>query len=376
MIKKIGYNLLKGVGLLIAIVLIVGVVFVNTSPEFGGEYGIEKVAEYKKTGHFDGEVFLNLEETSLDMSFKNVVKMLGEFMDGVPNSRPNFELPVLKVDSMALENNTNSQLIWFGHSAFLLQLEGMNILLDPMFGDVPAPSPYLGQKRYSSTLPISIEKLPVIDAIVISHDHYDHLDYGSIKKLMDKTKMFYVPLGVGAHFIEWGVDPSQIVEMSWWETSTLGDVSFSFTPSRHFSGRGITNRNSTLWGSWVITGKKENLFFSGDGGYGAHFKEIGNRFGPFDLAMVECGQYNEKWKMIHMMPEQSAQAGVDVRAKTIMPIHWGAFTLAMHSWTDPVERITAKSLELGIPVITPKIGEQVHLKKLSKSEYQSKWWMN
>ncbi|MGB1004826.1 MAG: MBL fold metallo-hydrolase, partial [Salibacteraceae bacterium] len=201
-------------------------------------------------------------------------------------------------------------------------------------------------------------------------------DYGSIQKLKSKTNMFFVPLGVGAHFMEWGINESQITEMNWWETNRLDNMEFSFTPSRHFSGRGLTDRNTTLWGSWVIKGKNENLFFSGDGGYGPHFKKIGEKFGPFDLALIECGQYNEKWSQIHMMPEQSAQAGLDLKAMFIMPIHWGAFTLAMHSWTDPVIRIKVKAEELGIPIITPKIGGQIEIKALDNPKYQKEWWVN
>jgi L-ascorbate metabolism protein UlaG (beta-lactamase superfamily) len=233
----------------------------------------------------------------------------------------------------------------------------------------------LGNPRFFKELPIEIEELPVIDMILFSHDHYDHLDYGSVKKLAGKTKQFAVPLGVGAHLEAWGIEKARITELDWWEDFKVQDISLIFTPSRHFSGRGLNNRFSTLWGSWVIIGKEEKLFFSGDGGYGPHFQEIGNRFGPFDFAMLECGQYKENWKEIHMMPEETALAALDLKAKEFMPIHWGAFSLAMHSWTDPVERVLAKSQELGLKIRVPKIGSMIEIKEESQPELYP-WWIN
>lgn len=376
MFKRIVLFGLKIIGIFVLLIIVVGALFVNTSPEFGGKPSKAQIAKYEMSGHYNDGVFENLMPTSLDMDFDKVTELLSEFMEGIPNARPDYELPMNHLDSLELVQQGESNIIWFGHSAFLLQMDGKNILLDPMFGDVPAPHPWLGQKRYSSTLPISIEKMPKIDAVIISHDHYDHLDYGSIEKLKGKTDRFFVPYGVAAHFIEWGIEESRIVEMNWWEDKDWNDLKISLVPSRHFSGRGIADRNSTLWGAWVIEGQSKKIFFSGDGGYGAHFKEIGEKYGPFDLGLMECGQYNEKWDQIHMMPEQSAQAGLDIKAKVIMPIHWGAFTLALHSWTDPVERITKKAKELGIPVITPIMGDQVNLNKLYSTAYSNPWWMN
>ena len=369
-LKMIGITIAAAITLLV----IVGVLFVNFSPEFGGKSSPEKMESFKKTGHFEEGIFVNLIETNLDMSFGKMVSTMQQMIKGSPNKRPTFDIPVQHVDSMTLVQNTKTELIWFGHSAFLLQMEGMNILIDPMFGDVPAPHPFLGQSRYGKSLPISIEKLPQIDAIIISHDHYDHLDYGSIQKLKGKTKMFYVPLGVGAHFESWGIDKSAIVELDWWGDVSLNNLKFTFAPSRHFSGRGLTDRNTTLWGSWIITSEKENIYFSGDGGYGPHFKEIGEKYGPFDLAMLECGQYNDNWSEIHMKPEESAQAGKDVNAKKIMPIHWGAFTLSLHTWTDPVERIIKKANELNVDVITPIIGEPIFIGK-DAPDYHQQWWI-
>jgi L-ascorbate metabolism protein UlaG (beta-lactamase superfamily) len=375
MVKKILKLMGITIGVVIIALVVIGFVFINVSKEFGGKPTKEQLTTYNESGHYiqKDNQFENLVETSMDMGFKSIVGTMIEFIKGNPNGRPTKELPLIKIDSLQVaENQTKTRLIWFGHSAFLLQLEGKNILLDPMLGDVPAPHPLLGGKRYTKELPIEIEKLPTIDAIIISHDHYDHLDYGTIQKLKSRTKAFYVPLGVGAHFVAWGVDPAIIHEMNWWDETKLENIQLAFTPSRHFSGRGLTDRNSTLWGSWVIAGKEDTLFFSGDSGYGDHFKAIGDKYGPFDFAMMECGQYNEKWAQIHMMPEQTAQAGLDVQAKVLMPIHWGAFTLALHDWTDPVVRVTAEAKKLNLEVIIPKIGESIWLEDLKVSN--SNWW--
>ena len=216
-----------------------------------------------------------------------------------------------------------------------------------------------------------MENLPHIDAIIISHDHYDHLDYPSIAALQSKTDVFMVPLGVGAHFEAWGVKKENIFEMDWWDEVVYKGLTFALAPSRHFSGRGFA-RNETLWGSWIIQSDDESIYFSGDGGYGPHFKEIGEKYGPFDLAMMECGQYNELWGQIHMMPEETAQSAIDVNAKKMMPIHWGMFQLALHSWTDPIERVSKKAKELNVPMIAPKVGEVFTLQTQGVAE----WWKN
>ena len=376
-IKKILRMLLLTIIGAVLLVTILVILFVNLSPEFGGKATDEDLKKYNQSAQFTDGLFKNSIPTTMDMDAKTMFGTMMDFIKGVPNSRPDFKLPVIPADSTEIvENAAQTKIMWFGHSAFLLQVDGKTILIDPMLGDVPAPHPLLGKKRYADSLPIAIEKLPVIDAIIISHDHYDHLDYGSIQKLMGKTNRFYVPLGVKAHFIAWGVPDKKIEELDWWDETSLGSIKLAFTPSRHFSGRGLTNRFSTLWGSWVITGEDDNIYFSGDGGYGPHFKEIGEKYGPFDFAMMECGQYNKNWKDIHMMPEETAQAAVDVQAKLMMPIHWGAFTLALHSWTDPIERVQKKATELRMPLIAPKIGEQVILDSTIENYVQENWWVN
>ncbi|MEL6650741.1 MAG: MBL fold metallo-hydrolase [Bacteroidota bacterium] len=296
------------------------------------------------------------------------------FLRSDPSRQPGEPQPIESITSETLAQNPDSvtRVSWFGHSAFLLQIDGVNLLLDPMLGKTPSPHPWMGTKRYTDQLPINIEDLPHIDAVLISHDHYDHLDYESIVKLRDKVDAFFVPLGVGAHFVRWGVPEEKITEHNWWEESQFEGLTLACTPARHFSGRGLTDRMTTLWSSWVIIGQQDTIYFSGDSSYGPHFKEIGEKYGPFDFAMMECGQYNKMWKDVHMMPEETAQAGVDVKAKLLMPIHWGAFTLALHSWTDPIERVSKKAKELGLTITTPKIGEPIFLRK--ESFPTEPWW--
>tara|TARA_R110001606_G_scaffold182906_1_gene329533 strand:- start:343 stop:1446 length:1104 start_codon:yes stop_codon:yes gene_type:complete len=348
--------------------------FVGFYPSFGGEVSKERQLEYAKSTQFKNGIFENTKPVNIDMSFSETLTMAKKFFfSKVENGSPKNDLTVHKIDSTNIAEYANStRFIWFGHSTFLLQMNQKNILIDPMFGEVPAPHSLLGGKRFSAELPIEVQQLPKIDAVILSHDHYDHLDYESITLLKDKVGTFYTPLGVGVHLEAWGVSKEKIIELDWWQEITFDDLKFVCTPARHFSGRKFNNRQSTLWSSWVIQSSTENIFFSGDSGYDSHFKAIGDKYGPFDFAMMECGQYDKMWPEIHMFPEETAQAAVDVRAKKMMPIHWGAFKLAMHSWTDPVERVTKKAQKLNIPLITPKIGTPFLLQE--KKIPNQHWW--
>lgn len=359
----------------IALIVIIAALFISFSPQFGGTHSDEDRLRYAASENFNSEKFVNLIPTSMDMSVRKMPGIMKEFMFPPADRSPDLPMEINRVDSIdVVTQGDRTSLLWFGHSAFLLNLDGKRILIDPMFGDVPAPLPFLGTKRYSDGLPIEIQKLPEIDFILISHDHYDHLDYGSIVKLKDKTAHFYVPMGLGAHLRAWGISDEKITEMKWWDETSASGLNLAFAPARHFSGRGVTDRNKTLWGSWIVKGSVDKIYFSGDGGYGPHFKEIGEKYGPFDFAMMECGQYNENWAQIHMMPEEAAQAALDVGAGKFMPIHWGAFTLALHSWTDPVERVTKKANELNANVVTPEIGEWIYLD--SDNQYSDPWWLD
>jgi len=358
----------------ILLLVIGGILFVNFYPSIGGSQSAEKIEIFKNSGHYENDVFVNQIHTSMDMGFGKFMTILKDWIFGVPNQSPETPLPVLKVDSVDIASRPDTlvRVTWFGHSAFLLEINGKNILLDPMLGDYTGPHRWLGPSRFSDGMPIEINQLPQIDAVIYSHDHYDHLDYNSVLKLKDKVKKFYVPLGVGSHLEAWGVEINKINELNWWDVILFDDLQFVCAPARHFSGRAILDRNTTMWASWIIKSENHTIYFSGDSGYGPHFKEIGEKYGPFDFAMLECGQYDKRWKSIHMLPEQTAQAAIDLKTKMAMPIHWGSFVLALHSWRDPVERVTQKAQELGVNVITPKIGEQISL--IETVIEDNNWW--
>ena len=361
---------------LITLLIIIGVLFINLSPQFGGVASKQQQELFSKSKHYKDGKFLNNGGVKMEMSLKDSFKAMWILFKSNSKAEPNKNIAVQKIDSITIANyNSKTRFIWFGHSTFLLQIKGKNLLIDPMFGNVPAPNPLLGNKRFSNKLPIEIEKLPSIDAVLITHDHYDHLDYESIQKLKDKVNIFYTPLGIGIHLLKWGVEKERIIELDWWQEIKFDELTIRCTPAQHFSGRGISDREKTLWCSWIIQSDDENLFFSGDSGYASHFKEIGDQYGPFDFAFMECGQYNNLWPLVHMLPEETAQAGLDIKAKKMMPIHWGAFKLASHSWTDPVERISKKAKELNVDLVIPKIGEIIEI-GLNDSKEIYPWWRN
>ena len=369
---KILKRIMIGILSVVGVITLVGVTFINVSPQFGAGSKDVSLDRIRKSPNFLNGAFKNSEKTLQNTGFK--WSTIPKFFNDGNNKIPAKELPIEKLTKSYFENEPKQpRITWFGHSATFIEMEGLNIFIDPMLGDVPAPSPFLGSKRFQKELPIAIDSLPKIDVVLISHDHYDHLDYGSIVKLKDKVDKFYVPLGIKAHLTSWGVDATKITEFDWWENINFKGVEFISAPARHFSGRGITNRNSTLWCSWVLKSDNSNIFFSGDSGYGKHFKEIGEKYGPFDFAMVECGQYNEQWSQIHMTPEETIQASIDVQSKLIMPIHWGSFKLALHTWDDPIIRATKKAKELNVKITTPKIGEAI---VLNGDKFPSEdWWV-
>jgi len=359
---------------IILIITLPLILFMALSPQFGGIASQQQKVQNNQSPQFRKGKFANINDEKVDMSGGNFLAMIKEQFKSHSNTSPEVQPTVFDIDSSDIANYKGDfRMFWFGHSTFLIQVDGKTLIIDPMFGQTASPVPF-GVKRFNKQMPIELDKLPKIDAILISHDHYDHLDYGSIQKLKDKTDQFYTPLGVGAHLEAWGVDKHRIKELDWWQSIRFDQLNLVCTPAQHFSGRGkwFSDQASTLWCSWIIQSSEKNIFFSGDSGYGAHFKAIGDKYGPFDMALMECGQYNELWKEIHMMPEETIQAGVDIGAKAVMPIHWGAFKLAMHEWTDPVVRASDKAKQENMPVITPQIGEGIVLN--GQLPVTSDWW--
>ncbi len=253
------------------------------------------------------------------------------------------------------------RITWLGHSTMLLEIDGARILTDPIWGERASPSTIVGPARFHEP-PYALDELGRIDAVIISHDHYDHLDYPTILELAETAVPFYAPLGVGAHLEMWGVPAERIHELEWWDRIRIpGDHSVDLvsTPSRHFSGRGPTNRNSTLWTSYAIVGPSHRLFFSGDSGITPQFTEIGDKLGPFDVAMMETGAFHPNWGDIHLGPNNAFDAAMMVRAKRVMPVHWGTFQLALHGWDEPVETLTLLAQAADVPLVTPRVGGSV-----------------
>ena len=376
MIKKSGLSLVSIIlTLCLTLTLIaiaVGYYWYSNAAVFGAPMTPAQQQPYTNSKNLAGTQFVNQTKTSTDQSFGFIVGALWDYITA-DDLAPERNIDVIAADLTQLNNvYDNTQLMWFGHSSFLLQTANQNLLFDPIFSDVAAPHPVLGSKRYSNKLPIEPENLPAIDAVVISHDHYDHLDYPSIMKIDAKVKHYYVPLGVGQHLLHWGIAPERISEMDWWQAADLNDIKLTLTPARHFSGRRLGNNNSTLWGGWMVEAQDQQLYFSGDSGYGPHFKKIGQRFGPIDMALLEASQYNIRWQAIHMLPNESVQAAKDLGARIMMPVHWGAFTLSLHPWDEPAEKTTLLAQQQDQLIVIPRIGELMQL--LDEPVIRQAWW--
>ncbi|MDF2535586.1 MAG: hypothetical protein K0R18_1745 [Bacillales bacterium] len=355
---------------LLAVFLFLTFIFVRHKklPQFGAKPTGEGLRRIKQSKNFHHGKFRNRTNTEITRKFK-VKSMLNFSADC--DATPKTPLPFKNSKSNDYSDNGAIKFTWFGHSAVLLEVNQMKILLDPMLTNIPAPIKNNLMKRFPTEQPIEIDKLPELDIVLISHDHYDHLDFKTIVQIKDKVKMFVVPLGVGAHLKRWGVIPSKIIEQDWWEERKVDCIQFIAAPSHHYSGRSVFDRNRTLWCSWIIKTNEFNIYFSGDSGYRSTFKEIGSKYGPFDLTFLECGQYHEERAEFHMLPEQTVQAHLDLKGKFLMPIHWGAFNLSKHSWYESAERITTAAEEHHVNLITPKLGEMVEI-GIDKSF--SRWW--
>lgn len=370
MIRKLFIRLFAGVLLFILVFSLGIMTFIKISPQFGSTPTGDHLDRISKSKNYSNSKFTNLIPTSMDLGFKSGATTMYDWFFKGKNRQPSEPLPTQFDGVNFHENDSISEIVWYGHSAISLKIDGKLILIDPMFGGAASPVPFM-TRRFEYSSPIDFESIQKVDAIILSHDHYDHLDYPSIMKLKDKVGHFYAPLGVGSHLIGWGVEESKITELDWWESVQLDHINLIAAPARHFSGRGLSDRNKTQWASWIIQGKYEQIYFSGDSGYGPHFKEIGEKYGPFDFAMMECGQYNKNWEAIHMMPEQTIQASLDLRASLMMPIHWSAFNLSLHTWTDPVERAVKAANLHDVNILTPQIGQRFSPGNIKESE---RWW--
>ncbi|MFD1256765.1 MBL fold metallo-hydrolase [Mucilaginibacter terrae] len=311
--------------------------------------------------------FQNMDgEDSSGVNRGNALKSIFNKPESVTPLAP---VPWVKTDVKKLAV-TSPTVVWFGHSSVLIKTISGNILIDPIFSNHAGPIPGM-VKAFKGTKHYNADDMPDIDVLIISHDHYDHLDYRTVKKLRHRIKMVVVPKGVGSHFKYWGFKPENITELNWNESYTLpGGLKVTATPAHHRSNRTFA-QNKTLWASYVIQAGAYRLFYSGDGGYGSHFKQIGQQYGPFNLALMECGQYNKNWAHHHMHPTQTAQAAYDLQARMIQPVHWAKFAESTHPWNEPASLIIPAAGQLGIPVNTPRIGEPYVLGTAVKNTV---WW--
>ena len=341
-------------------------------PQFGGAFQQNHKVLYSRSPYWDGKKFNNAEKTTMDVNIQSMPAMLREMNRGRQLRSPRRPLPVIPfavADFIGADERP--RFIWFGHSVLLLRIGGKNLLIDPMFGPDASPIAPFKTRRFSQNMLDIIEHLPTLDAILLTHDHYDHLDLESIKRLKGKTGNWFVALGVGRHLEQWGIPTTAITEFDWWQQLEFRGIEITATPARHFGGRGPFDRAKSFWCGWVFKSQEHAVYWSGDGGYGEHFKEVGERLGPFDWAFMECGQYNPRWHQIHMYPEEAVKAAHDARAKVATPVHWGGFSLAVHPWKEPVERFTAEAERTGYNVYMPRIGEVV---KVGFSSDNSFWW--
>jgi L-ascorbate metabolism protein UlaG (beta-lactamase superfamily) len=303
--------------------------------------------------------FSNLSATPVMAEDSSFWKTLKSYLNKPKNIKPSAIIPSVKTNLHSLPNDS-PVIVWFGHSSYLLRIDGINILVDPVFSGNAAPVSFM-VKAYPGSNIYAVADLPDIDILLLTHDHYDHLDYHTIIALRTKVKKIVTALGVGSHLEYWGFDRNIITEFDWWDAhSVVPGLLLTAAPARHFSGRGIT-RGKTLWTSFVLKTASHKIYIGGDSGYDSHFCEIGDKYGPFDIAILESGQYNAHWPHIHMMPEETVQASIDLKATVLLPVHWGKFTLSMHPWNEPVKRIIKKAAELNATVTTPMIGEPVVL---------------
>lgn len=300
-------------------------------------------------------------------------RMMSQWVGGGQVRVPKGPLPLVKLDPADLIRRPASGLAvtWLGHASMLVQMDEYRVLTDPVFSERVTPVPGVGPKRFHAP-PVAAADLPHIHAVVISHDHYDHLDMPSIKQLIPRTDRFIVPLGVGAHLRAWEVPEEKIVELGWWEHHRVGKgLIVVATPARHFSGRGPLDRNKTQWASFAFIGRKRRVYFGGDTGMFQGFKQIGQHLGPFDITLMPMGAYNVGWQAIHLNPEEAVEAHQDLRGGLMLPIHWGTFNLAFHAWTEPAERLLEAARRAGIKFAVPRPGERV---TPEKAPAPRRWW--
>ena len=367
---RLNISLKKPSKIIIALVLILtGSAFTINTVLSAAQYdlGDNPLNKIQASPQYKDGKFTNSRTLEMSPSFG----MIKKYLFGKEQRSPEAALPQKQIDLSLLESADSSYLkvTNAGHSSLLIHMDGYRILTDPVY---EAKISSVGPTRFNEEIPIDPTELRDIDVVVISHNHYDHLNKYSIKTIHSEVSRFIVPLGVGAQLEKWGVPREKITELDWWDSYDFDEkLTITSTPSQHFSGRGLTDRNKTLWTSYVIATLDHNIYFSGDSGYFDGFKTIGKKFGPFDIAFMECGAYNLEWADVHMFPEETVQASLDLKAHFVWPIHWGTFNLALHDWFDPMKRVTLAAEANGVRLLTPIFGQVVEYPGRMQTE---KWW--
>jgi len=356
--------------LLVVTITIITIVYMRQD-KFGQTPREARLERMKKSPHFKDGKFHNIHHTPELTEGNTMLSVTIDFLfNKAPRRRPVDVIPSIKTD---IKNISVSEdvLIWFGHSSYYMQLDGKRFLVDPVFSGNASPIPGTNTS-FKGTDIYTVDDLPEIDYLIISHDHYDHVDYETLGKLKEKTRQVICGLGVGSHFEYWGYPQDIIHEKDWNETIAL-DSGFTIytTTARHFSGRGFS-RNNTLWMSYVLETPSMKVYIGGDSGYDTHYAEIGKKYGPIDIAVVENGQYDLKWKYIHNLPEEVLQAAVDLKARRMFPVHSSKFLMANHPWDEPLSKVTELNRRYNVPLITPIIGEIVYVK--DSTQQFSRWW--
>jgi L-ascorbate metabolism protein UlaG (beta-lactamase superfamily) len=336
---------------------------------FGEHAGGERLARMQRSPEWHDGEFENPQPMWSDMRDA----LLHAFAGG-PDVEPTAQIPFATTDPalLAVAPASGLRVTWFGHSSLLIEQDGVRLLADPIWSDRASPFEWIGPHRWYPPT-IALDRLPAVDAVLISHDHYDHLDRATIVAMRSWKNVFIVPLGVGAHLQRWGIAPERIVELDWWQSTRVGALAVTLVPARHASGRVNGRSDLTLWGGFALVGAQHRVYYSGDTGLFDAMGEIGQRFGPFDVAMIEAGQYDADWPDWHLGPEQSVLSAQRVHAKALIPVHWGLFRLAHHGWTEPVERVLAAARCADLAVITPRPGQTIEPTALRPGD-STRWW--
>ena len=360
------------ISLILVVLVVFGIWLFMKQPQFGKMPAGERLALIRQSPNYKADQFQNIHFTPQLAEDASMLTVMRKFFFGKSKqNKPPKTLPSKKTDLLHLDRGKDI-LVWFGHSSYFMQVDGKTILVDPVFSGSASPLSFT-TKSFPGSDVYTTDDFPEIDYLFLSHDHWDHLDYTSLMKLKPKIRKVITGLGTAAHLEYWGYDKATLIEKDWNEEIRLDNGFTVYTKSgRHFSGRTF-KRNKAIWLSFVLQTPSMKLFLGGDSGYDTHFAEIGNQYGPFDLAILECGQYNTYWKYIHMMPEETVQAGIDLKARKILPVHWAKFSLSIHDWDEPIKRVTAEAAKKNISLIYPVIGEEVNLRDMGVF---SKWWEN